>query len=53
MSGNSIHESSDRDYAATLDNSFYYLILAIVEVANLCVSISKTDFSGNVVLGER
>lgn len=53
MSGNNIHESSDRDYAATLDNSFYYLILAIVEAANQHVSISKKEFSGNVALGER
>lgn len=34
MSRKNICESCDRDYVATLDNSFYYLILAVVEVAN-------------------
>lgn len=52
MSGKNICESCDHDYAATLDSSFYYLILAIVEVANQHVSTSKKYFSGNIVLGE-
>lgn len=52
MSGKNICESCDHDYADTLDNSFYYLILSIVEVANQHVPIFKKYFSGSV-LGER
>lgn len=53
MSGKNICESCDHDYADTPDNSFYYLILSIVEVANQPVPIFKKKyFSGNV-LGER
>lgn len=44
-------ESCDHDCAATLGNLFC-LILAIVEVANQHVSVSKEYFSGNIVLGE-
>jgi len=52
MTGKNICGSCDQNYAATLDNSFYYLILAIVELSNQHVSISKKCFSGNIVLGK-